>query len=91
MSGSGVENIQLLRELGLRGRALRTGWELPNDLSEAEWRLAGERLGKVEHGIPWWIGDWWVFGKHKYGDRKAIVKSTDWKGPTYTLAVHAQQ
>jgi MT-A70 len=71
------------KDLGFRGRVLPVGWELPSDLSEAEWRQAGEILGKVEHSVSWWLGDWWKFGETRYGARKAIVESDNWDGPSY--------
>jgi hypothetical protein len=40
-------------------------------------------LGYFEGAIAWWIGDWWIYGQHKYGKRAAIVKSADWRGPTF--------
>lgn len=36
-----------------------------------EWTAAGEHLRAMESGILWWIGDWWHYGDHKYGERKA--------------------
>lgn len=29
------------------------------------------------------MGDWWAFGEHGYGDRKALVESEEWEGPAY--------
>jgi N6-adenosine-specific RNA methylase IME4 len=81
--------VPLSRNLGLRGIMSRTGWELPDDLSEAEWRVAGGLLGKIEHSVSWWIGDWWAFGEHKYGDRKAIVEADDWEGPGFQTCADA--
>ena len=83
------EVVPLSRDLGLRGRVLRVGWELPEDLSESEWRSAGELLGKVEHSVSWWIGDWWAFGNAKYGQRKAVVEAEDWDGPAFQTCVNA--
>ena len=31
----------------------------------------------------WWSGNWWAFGEHRYGERKAIVTAEDWEGPSY--------
>jgi hypothetical protein len=30
----------------------------------------------------WVIGDWWRFG-HRYGERKAMVESENWRGPSF--------
>src|SRR5215217_1620334 len=53
------------------GRALlaRTAMELPEDLSIDEWSAIGTWLSRIEAGVPWWIGDWWAFGDHRYGER----------------------
>lgn len=69
--------------LPLRGSFTRTGWQLPDNMSFEEWCAAGELLGKIEHAVSWWIGDWWAFGEHRYGERKAIVEAEDWKGPSF--------
>jgi N6-adenosine-specific RNA methylase IME4 len=42
-------------------------------------------LGKVNRSVSWWLGDWWVYGEHRYGERKAIVESEDWEGPTFDV------
>jgi N6-adenosine-specific RNA methylase IME4 len=65
------------------------GWELPADLSEAEWCAAGQMLGRIEHSVSWWIGDWWAFGEASYGERKAIVAADDWDGPAYQTCRNA--
>lgn len=77
------EVLSLSDGAALRGRVLRVGWELPSDLTEAEWRAGGEFLGKVERCISWWIGDWWAFGEARYGERKAMVEAEDWEGPDF--------
>ena len=75
--------------LDLRGKVTRVGWELPADFSEDEWHAAGLMLGKVESGVSWWLGDWWAFGEHRYGDRKTMVAAEDWDGPAYQTCVNA--
>jgi N6-adenosine-specific RNA methylase IME4 len=84
------EIVSLSDAMGLRGRVLRIGWELPEDLSESEWRAAGELLGKIEGSIMWWVGDWWAFGELKYGERKAIVDAPNWGGPEYQTCRDAE-
>jgi hypothetical protein len=83
------EVIPLSRDLGLRGRVLRVGWELPVDLSEAEWRSGGSLLAKIERSVSWWLGDWYAFGEARYGERKAIVEAEDWEGPAYPICRNA--
>ena len=69
--------------LPLRGEIGRTSWRLPTAMSFDEWRAAGQLLGKIEHAVSWWIGDWWAYGEHRYGDRKAVVGADDWEGPSF--------
>jgi hypothetical protein len=60
-----------------------TGLELPADLTEAEWLAAGQALTALHGSWQWALGDWWAYGEHAYGDRKALVESDDWTGPEY--------
>jgi N6-adenosine-specific RNA methylase IME4 len=83
------EVISLSGNLGLRGRVLRVGWELPDDLTESEWCEAGEMIGKVERSVSWWLGDWWAFGETRYGQRKAIVSADGWDGPKFQACADA--
>lgn len=83
------EVLTLSPNLGLRGRVLRVGWELPADLSEEDWREAGEMLGKIERSVSWWIGDWWAFGEARYGERSAVVTAEDWQGPDFKTCANA--
>lgn len=71
------------------GQLSKTGWALPATLTEAEWRDAGASLAKVEGAMNWWLGDWWAFGEHGYGDRKALVESDEWEGPAYETCAGA--
>ncbi|PLU04541.1 hypothetical protein BMJ34_02545 [Sinorhizobium medicae] len=60
-----------------------TGLELPDGLSADEWREAGLQIARMRGVTQWWIGDWWAFGEHRYGDRKATVESDEWDGPSF--------
>ena len=51
----------------------RTALVLPSDFSIEEWQALGTKLGVFENGIQWWLGGWWHYGAHAYGDRKAKV------------------
>jgi N6-adenosine-specific RNA methylase IME4 len=73
----------------LRGDASPTGWRLPDNMSERDWRDAGASLGRIERAVMWWIGDWWAYGEHRYGDRKAIVEAPDWTGPSFRTCMNA--
>lgn len=83
------EVVILSGDMGLRGRVLRVGWELPEDLSEQDWLSAGALLGKLERSVTWWLGDWWAFGERRYGERKAIVTAEDWEGPAFQTCRNA--
>lgn len=66
-----------------------TALDLPKELSFEVWRDLGLQLGRAEHSISWWVGDWWAFGEHHYGERKAIVESEDWNGPAFQTCRNA--
>ena len=83
------EVVRMSPTLGLRGKVLPVGWQLPQDLTEAEWRQAGEMLGKVERSVTWWLGDWWAFGEARYGERKAVVEADGWEGPAFKTCANA--
>jgi hypothetical protein len=70
---------KLTRFLGLPGAVTETSWVLPADLSFEEWAEFGVKLRTVEKSILWLIGDWWRFGKHKYGARMARARR--WSNP----------
>ena len=53
----------------------RTALVLPSDFSIEEWQALGAKLGVFEESIQWWLGDWWHYGAHAYGERKAKVKA----------------
>ena len=50
-----------------------TSLQLPEDLSFEDWGGIGTTLGAVEGSVMWWLGDWWAFGEHRYGDRRAAI------------------
>lgn len=60
-----------------------TGLDLPDGLTPAEWQEAGLQIARMRGATQWWIGDWWAFGEHRYGDRKALVESEEWDGPAF--------
>ena len=55
----------------MRVRVDSLTWKLPDDLSKDEWIEAGIVLARIGEGVMWWIGDYWIYGEKKYGDRKA--------------------
>jgi hypothetical protein len=66
-----------------------TGYELPDDLSQENWAEVGRALGRVRGSVMWWVGDWWAYGEHRYGERKAVVDADGWDGPAYDTCVNA--
>jgi hypothetical protein len=52
-----------------------TALEIPPDLDLDAWEAIGEHLAKIEKGLQWALGDWWVYGEHEYGERKAVAKA----------------
>jgi N6-adenosine-specific RNA methylase IME4 len=63
---------QLKFDLRLPGTLTRTSWQLPKKLSFEDWIGCGLVLGKIEGAVQWWLGDWWAYGEHSYGERKAL-------------------
>jgi N6-adenosine-specific RNA methylase IME4 len=60
--------------LNVPGKLTPTSWQLPDDMPEDQWVVAGLCLQRIEGAVQWWLGDWWAYGKHKYGERKALFE-----------------
>lgn len=84
-----MSNTELANILPKAGELSKTGWSLPATMTESDWKEAGAALAKVEGAMMWWIGDWWAFGEHGYGDRKAMVESEEWDGPAFDACKRA--
>jgi hypothetical protein len=50
-----------------------TSLMLPKGLTKDQWVTIGTTLGKSATSLRWWIADWWVYGDHRYGDRKMLA------------------
>jgi hypothetical protein len=74
---------QTFPELLDGGQLTKVSLELPVTTTEKQWQEIGLQLGRLESSSLWWIGDWWAFGEHAYGERKALVESEDWAGPAF--------
>jgi len=46
------------------------GMNLPAVLNEEQWNDIGDQVLRLDNATNWMLGDWWVFGQHKYGERK---------------------
>jgi hypothetical protein len=63
-----------LQAIKLPGKITRSSWTLPKNLPEDQWIKFGQFFNHIEVATQWWIGDWWAYGEHAYGDRKALFK-----------------
>ena len=63
----------------------RTALVCPEQLPIDQWKSLGCTLRQLEGSVQWWIGDWWHYGFHHYGDRKAIATANDTfpRGPAF--------
>jgi len=89
MTDESVSQGSLIAILPKQGNLTKTAWELPTAMTEGDWKAAGHALSQVEGAMNWWLGDWWRFGEHKYGDRKALVESEEWQGPAFQACADA--
>jgi hypothetical protein len=63
---------------------------LSEELTYDQWQQLGVSLARLERTANWWIGDWWIHSdNNRYGDRKALVESGDWTGPTFQACMDA--
>lgn len=67
---------QLLK-LGVPGTLSRVGWQPPAKMTFDQWKLLGTQLSQVEGSVQWWLGDWWAYGSHAYGERVKAIEDTD--------------
>jgi len=69
----------VVRDLPLFQWATNTALTLPAQLSIEDWIECGKSLKKMETGVQWWIGDWWVFGEaRKWGEGEEIAERIGW-------------
>lgn len=62
--------------------------DLKNSTSYDEWVKEGLSLNRDYSDYKWSLGDWWNKG-HKYGERKKLVDSDDWDGPSFSTCMMA--
>jgi hypothetical protein len=62
---------------------------LPENLPQAKWFPIGQELARLQTASQWWLGDWWAFGEHRYGERKAKVGADNWHGPSFQTCMNA--
>jgi N6-adenosine-specific RNA methylase IME4 len=66
--------------LNLPGKLTRTSWQLPQEMSFEQWRMCGLALIEIGSAVAWWIGDWWAYGEHAYGERIAALRDGLFEG-----------
>jgi hypothetical protein len=49
---------------------------LRGGLSFEEWAELGSSLNRIGQGVMWWLGDWWRYGEHNYGESAAQAAPT---------------
>ena len=52
---------------GLPGTLSSQGYTLPPGLPYEEWQRAGLSLRFMANNINWWVGDWLLYGRERYG------------------------
>ena len=67
-------DIPLRTRLGVPGELSRVGWRLPDNMGFDQWVTCGQALVEIEGSVQWWLGDWWAYGEHAYGSRKALFE-----------------
>jgi hypothetical protein len=58
----------------LPGTVTATSWTPPKGMKSEQWVSAGATLSKIEGMVQFWLGDWWAFGEHHYGDRAQAIR-----------------
>ena len=60
----------------------KTALVLPENISFDEWQAVGDKIMQCTHSCMWWLGDWWAFGEHKYGERVSQAQESDYSFQT---------
>jgi hypothetical protein len=58
-----------VRRHGHQVLVTRVGLHLPPSLTYDDWESAGKRISAVADSSAWCLGDWVIFGQHRYTDR----------------------
>jgi len=59
------------------------GLDIPEGTSFEHWLALGKHLALADNALAWRVGDWWVYGEHRYGDRITAVRTRGWNGPSF--------
>jgi hypothetical protein len=63
-----------------------TSLGLPEHMPFDDWQQTGRTLARAAEGVMWWLGDWWRYGQHAYGDR---VRSFEVTGFAFGTCMNA--
>jgi len=55
----------------LPGSLTEISYSLPPDLTYERWESIGQGLQQMERSVQWWIGDWYLYGEDRFGERSA--------------------
>jgi hypothetical protein len=76
-AGTFEGRINLLDQLGQP-----TYLTLPPGLALETWAAVGATLTRVERAVQWWLGDWWRYGEHHYGEAASQAAPTGFSADT---------
>jgi hypothetical protein len=82
------KDAEIVREYGsiLAGKVSPTSYQLPEDLTYGEWEQIGDRLRQILNAAMWWLGEWWRYGEHRYGERAHQAAPLGYKADTLRRA-----
>jgi N6-adenosine-specific RNA methylase IME4 len=78
-----LDKKKQLPVLSLPGRITATALDLPESMSFEEWQEVGQRLQTAERSLMWWMGDWWNYGSHRYGERASQALGSEFAFQTW--------
>jgi N6-adenosine-specific RNA methylase IME4 len=76
-----VKQIVVRKNFGLQvpGNLTAVGWQIPKNISKDQWLACGVALCRIETGVQWWIGDWWIVGENRqWGLGQEIAEKFGW-------------
>jgi hypothetical protein len=86
-SGTLLAPMLALKRLGCA--TANSSLQLPGTISANDYKVIGNAIAQLYQRVNWYLGDWWISGDHRYGERRDIVLSDDWLGPGYQACMDA--
>lgn len=68
-----VREVEAVQPTNLLPQTHSRSLHIASDTSFEDWQNIGRELAAREKVLNWWIGDWWAFGEHNYGDRAKVA------------------